>query len=61
LGFSQITRITPWRRMILHLGHMRLTDGLTFMLSPGVVCTTPSFRSLSAPRTALLAALALVS
>jgi hypothetical protein len=33
LGFSQITRTTPLRRMILHFAHIRFTDGLTFMIS----------------------------
>jgi len=32
-GFSQITRTTPWRRIILHFGHIFFTDGLTFMVS----------------------------
>jgi hypothetical protein len=36
LGFSQITRTTPRRRMILHLGQIRRTEALTFIvdLSP---------------------------
>jgi hypothetical protein len=29
--FVQITRTTPWRRTILHLSHIRLTDALTFI------------------------------
>lgn len=31
-GFSQITRITPLRRMTLHFSHMGLTDALTFTM-----------------------------
>jgi len=33
-GFSQITRTTPWRLMILHLSHIFFTDGLTFTMKP---------------------------
>jgi hypothetical protein len=29
--FSQITRTTPLRRTILHLGHIFFVDALTFM------------------------------
>ena len=31
LGFSQITLITPFLLMILHLSHIFFTDGLTFI------------------------------
>jgi hypothetical protein len=31
LGFSQITRTTPLRRMILHLIQIFFTEGFTFM------------------------------
>src|SRR3990167_252585 len=30
-GFSQITRTTPYRRMILHLSQRRLTEARTFI------------------------------
>ena len=30
-GLSQITRKTPWRRITLHLGQNRLTEGRTFI------------------------------
>jgi len=30
-GFSQITRTTPFRRMILHFSQIAFTDGLTFI------------------------------
>jgi hypothetical protein len=33
--FWQITKTTPWRRMILHFSHIGLTDGLTFMFPFG--------------------------
>src|SRR5688572_19481486 len=32
-GLLQITRIAPWRRMILHFSHIGLTDGRTFTAS----------------------------
>jgi hypothetical protein len=32
--FEQITRTTPRRLTILHLSQIRLTDALTFMLTP---------------------------
>lgn len=32
LGFSQITRIRPFLRMILHFSQIGLTDDLTFIL-----------------------------
>ena len=32
LGLLQMTRTTPWRRMILQLSHIRLTEGRTFMV-----------------------------
>src|SRR5437588_12799535 len=35
--FSQITMTRPWRRITLHLSHMGLTLGLTFMIAPDVV------------------------
>jgi hypothetical protein len=31
LGFSQITRTTPFRRTTLHFGQIRFTDERTFM------------------------------
>jgi hypothetical protein len=34
LGFSQITRTTLLRRMILHLAQIFFTEGLTFISAP---------------------------
>ena len=31
-GFSHITMILPWRRIILHLSHIFLMEGFTFIL-----------------------------
>jgi hypothetical protein len=30
-GLTQITRMTPWRRMILHFSQRRVTEAATFM------------------------------
>jgi len=44
LGFSQITRITPFRFTILHLSQIFLTDALTFTASTSItqkLCPEP--------------------
>ena len=32
LGFSQITRTFPWRRITLHRSHIFFTDACTFII-----------------------------
>jgi hypothetical protein len=41
LGFSQITRITPFRFTILHLSQIFLTEALTFTISTSIYSATP--------------------
>src|SRR4051812_37386839 len=62
-GLLQITRIAPWRRMILHFSHIGLTDGRTFTASfrrlprgGRAACTQPE-RGARARRTNLACAL----
>jgi len=47
--FWQITRTTPWRRMILHFSHIGFTDGLTFMIPFGWVPATRLWLPLRPP------------
>lgn len=41
-GFSQMTRTTPRRLIILHFSQRRLTDGLTFTILTSQAPTTSS-------------------
>jgi hypothetical protein len=45
--FSQITRTTPLRRTILHLGQIFLVDALTFMKTVSFWSLSPYFAAVS--------------